>query len=1217
MSSYGEKEMRNAFDRFSLWLLVRYEATADTMKLMCCESIHPTLRHYMLGVVCDRVSGGKEYILLEHYLTKRQFELIPHETRECARNTLWSVLHVPPNTPFTHYLHIANECPVVDAVNPGIKLLKSDDIHLNCLSSIPSVVLSVISVTRNMENALDRNVYDIRFSNGKTIREEIQRSANGVDDIAPSEPYYCLDAQPMNSIKLVELSNDLQMSPKGGAPLGLFLVRQAELKDVERYIKRNCVDRLEDVTADTWFLVSETIPFDTPFVHHATIHEVAHQQDYGILLWQRSRGAPTSIGKYFCNIFWDEYESMPPTPSWLNVLVSNETDGSTTYVRKLASGTRKIDPFRMVRVLQGIELMKVLQQQDLSSIMDKLCAIFGACSDSERFAIARGRMLLIVDHAMEDNGMGVSAQELVAFFNTIGSFSARLTVWIVGNNRLWTHLATNCNQVPIKYAMRQLDEKERKEYLSLLLDERASEDIETIVKKIEENNEKETNPSVIGNVFFLAALGDIINGRKERVGQSYWWIDVMEQYVWENGAPEGSPEMETLEKECYNHFVSRPETFVPISGGGDKLKHRTLIKLLAAQHLVKNPHMIDVEKYRLFGRVLLDLLLFRHSPIAVAVLHKDIDTVKMIQTHSPDALLTTKDSLERNLLHIVHECPDIEQLLLSAGVDIEQRCPQLNNWTPLQMADDRGDWPLLDKLLANGATIPADGLRLHKMPLHELKIVFSDCIGYGCSSLIEWICKHRQDYQISQEDVYCLVVYEEFPQEQLFRLLMLAVNQRLPEREPEPYQFIWYNTALDNAVEDNRYEVAAFLVEQLHFTPTEAFCDLRQRYLESKSNDYVSLYKLCSKGNLTEVIRMIEEKELDPQHDCNGTNLFIEAAGSGNLELVRHLFEQCQFKDRLNETDDHGDTAMSKAMLRGDDAVVRFLFECGAPLEPSMAKTYPGELPEQGIVINTEDFHSLIGLKKDRLEKLDIDYGRVEDGELLLHYYLRYIDEPDECTFRYLLAQYEDVDVRTSADANGETPLHFALRSGNERCVEILLEAGADVHAKSLGDGASSLHFAIYGGIGKPMLTRLIEVYGIDVNTRNNKGRSIAFYMPINRRLCYWLVDHYGLDLNVRDNSGQTILHHQVKKKSFFGRSVIEFLLTVLGIPQISTDNRGRLALHYAVEDGNLRIVRLLLKYRSDLLDIPDGDGLTAIQLAHNGANHSAIKELFDSITTN
>ncbi|KFB51838.1 AGAP004088-PA-like protein [Anopheles sinensis] len=1217
MSSSGDTEMRNAFDQFSLWILVRYEATASTIKLMSCESIHSTLRHFMVGVVYDRVSGLTEYILLEHYLTKRQFELVQEETREYATKTIRSFLNMLPKTVFSHFLHIANGWPALDAINPGIQLLKSDDLDLKYLSSIPSLVLSVISVTRSMENAIDRNVYDIRLSNGKTIREEIQRSAHEVDDTAQREPYYCLDAKPMNSIKLEELANDLHMSAKGGAPLGLFLVRQAELKDVDRYIKRNCVDRLEDVTADTWFLVSETVPFETPFPHHATVHEVAQQPDYGILLWQRSRGGPTSIGKYFCNIFWDEYDSMPPTPSWLNVLVSNETDGSTTYVRKLASVTRKIDPFRMVRVLQGIELMNVLRQQGLTSIMDKLCAIFGACSDSERFSVAQGRLLLIVDHAMEDNGMGVSAQELVAFLNTIGTYSNRLTVWIVGNDRLWTHLATNCNQVPIKHAMRQLNEEERKEYLSLLLDGRASEDIESIVQKLDENNEKETNPSVIGNVFILAALSDTINGRTDLVGQSYWWIDVMEQFVWKNVAPKGSSEIETLEKECYHHFVSRPETFASISGAGDRLKHRTVIKLLAAKHLVKNPHMIDVEKYRLFGRVLLDLLLFRHSPVAVAVLQKDIEAVRTIQINSPDDLLAAKDSLERNLLHVVHECPDIEQMLLSTGVDMEQRCPQLNNWTPLQLADDRGDWRLLDRLLANGATIPADGLRLHKMPLHELKIVFSDCIAYGCSSLIEWICKHRPDYQISQEDVYCLVVHDEFEQEQLFRLLALAVDQRLPEREPEPYQFIWYNTALDSAVEDERYEVATFLVEQLHFTPTEAYYELRQRYLESKSNDYIPLFKQCREGNLSEVIRMIEEKELDPQHDCNGTNLFIEAAGSGNLELVRYLFEHCRFKDRLNETDDHGDAAMSKAMRWGNDAVVRFLFECGASLEPSMAKTYPGELPEEAIVIDTEDFHSLSGLKKDRLEKLDIDYGRVEEGELLIHFYLRYIDEPDECTFRYLLAQYDDVDVRTSAEGNGETPLQIALRNGNERCVEILLEAGADVHAKSLGDGASSLHFAIFGDIGKPMLTRLIEVYGIDVNTRDNKGRSIAFYMPINRSLCYWLIDQYGLDLNARDNSGQTILHHRVKENSFFCRPVIEFLLTVLRIPQISSDNRGRLALHYAVEDGNLKIVRLLLKYRSDLLDVPDDDGLTAIQLAYNGANHTAIKELFESITTN
>uniref|UniRef100_A0A182JAT2 Uncharacterized protein n=1 Tax=Anopheles atroparvus TaxID=41427 RepID=A0A182JAT2_ANOAO len=1223
MSSSGEAELRDAFDRFSLWTLVRHVDTAATVNLIWCGSIQPNLRNYMLAVAIDRDSGGTEHTLLEHYLTKTQYLEVSQRAREDAKRNIGSFLNVPSNTAFVHYVHVTNEQPTVEVNQPGITLLKTADMTVGNRSSIPSHILCAISIAREMEGAHERNVYGMCFSNGKTMRKELLEGLSNVvqcvPDVPPCKPQYCVDALPMNSINLDELAKDLGTSSNGGAPLGLFLVRQGVLDDVKRYLKRNCVDRLEDVTADTWFLVSETVPFDAHFREHASVHEVAQLKDYGVILWQRSRGIPTPIGKYFCNFFWDQYDSVPPAPGWLNVLVSNETDGSTTYMQKLVISTSETDPFRMVAVLQAIEMMDVLRQRN-SSTLDKLCALFGAHTDIERNAVDRGYLLLVVDHAIEDNGMGFPAQELVDFFNMIDKHRThRLKVWVVGNDRLWERIAINCNHGSIKYVMPPLDERGRKECLSLLLNEPIP-DVESVVRCVEKQNSTKVKRGITENVFFLAALADTINGNKqENVTPAYWWIEVLERFVWKHFVPEGSSELATLEEECYNRFVSLPETLTPLPSAGGLFKHRTLVKLLAAKYLVQRPHMIDVETYRLFGHELLDLLLFRHSPVGIAVLQNDIDTVRMWHTNSPDTLLTATDCLQRNLLHVVHESKEIEQLLLSAGVAMEQQCVQLKNWTPLQVADDRGDWPLVDRLLANGAKMPADDLRLHKMTLSELQGVFSDCIRQGCESLIQWICDHRSDYLISQEDVYTMVVMQEFNDQLRFRLLAQAVDQRLPERDPEPYQYIWYNTALDSAVEDDRYDLAAFLVEKLHFPPTESFYAMQKQSLEGNGtelDDYKTLYKVCAEGNMVETKRMIQEKGLDPTQNYGGTNLFIQAAGSGNLELVRFLYELHAFKERLNEEDEHGNTAMSRAMQRGCDGTVHFLYECGAVVNPALTRSYPGELPEDAISIDTEDFGSLITLKKHKLEQLNIDYNRLDDGDLLLHFYIGYVDEPDESTFRYLLAQYADVDIRTSPHRGGITPLHVALKFGNERCAEILIEAGADVHAKSLDEQTSSLHFAIMGGIGKPMLARLIEQYGVDVNTRDQLGRTVAFHLPPDRSFYHWLIHRYGLDVYARDYSGDTILHYQVQKGTFFGRSMIEFLLTVLQISQGLTNNVGRLALHCAVEAANLEIVRLLIKYRPDLVDVPDGQGLTALQLARNGGNRLAIKELLESISS-
>ncbi|XP_053659923.1 uncharacterized protein LOC128708966 [Anopheles marshallii] len=1218
MSSSAElRELRNAFDSFSVWILAHQVTNPNTsISFVHGKNIHRNLRNYMLALISDKKNDVMKLALLEFHLTKAQFELVSKDTREQDIALVLRYWNVASAYSIQHYLYIANEWPALEHAD-GISILNDNDFHLFDLLSLSTNALCMISAAREQCDARNKDVYEITMGNGQTIRETITLLPKSVMNKPPvaclsRKEYYPIDAKPVNGINLHDLCGLLKAC-EGGSPLGLLVVRQAMLKNILLYVKKCCVDRLENVTQDTWFLVSEDIPFETKFPDHETIHELAFVKDYGMVFWLRSRGPPTPISKYFTISCWNEYDSVPPAPCWLNVLVSNVSDGSSTYLQRLAATVRRADPCHLIVQVQAVDVVKVLQQPD-TTVLDKLNAIFGVRNEAERNMLATVQLVLLIDHAIADNGSDGIAQTLVQFLNVIDdSIRQHMTVWIVGDDLLWTRVATNCKHLAMKHSMPKLEEDQWKDCLSRMV-KKSNVNMGQLAESITAGNSRNMGQDLFGNLFILTVLAEAVNGHidsEENGKPSYWWIDALEKYIWKNIALPESKELEELEQYCYERVCMDYSDHTKHFSMRSRIKHRTLQMLLAAKYLAKHSHLIDTANYHRIGYGLLDLMLFRHSSVAIAVLHHDVDTVRQ---STPEELQSIRDCLQRNLLHVVYNSTEIADILLSAGIPFDQQCArQLNNWTPLQVAINRNDWSLVDRLLAKDAKLSSQETKLHGMPVSELAEVFNDCISDNCTTLIEWILNNRSDYQINQQNIFCLSAYEEFDTALLFRLLTIAQEQGLATREP-PYRYIFDNSALDNAVEDDRIELATFLVERLRFEPTDEFLELRARYQQNAQlKQYKKMFELCKAGELTAVRQMIDEVGLDPHYEYDDTNLFIQAASSGNVELVRYLFEAHGFDERLDDCDEHGCSAISQALVNGHQPIVQFLLNHKASVKPSWIKNCPGQLPDDSVEADTEDFLSLIDCRREKLERLTIDYGRYEAGELLLHCYIRYVDEPDEDTFRFLLSRYGNVDVRTDVTSElrlGETPLHIALQNGNKRCRELLIEAGADIHAKSLQHELTSLHYAIMGGADKSFVQRLIEVYGFDVNTRDGRGRTISFYMPLNTEFYCWLIDQYQFDPCASDNNGQTVLHHRVIRNSFFARAEIEYLLKMSQFSQSKTDKRGRFPLHYAVEANNLAIVQLLVKYRSDLHNIPDSDGVTALKIAHN-LNHSTICDFF------
>lgn len=159
------------------------------------------------------------------------------------------------------------------------------------------------------------------------------------------------------------------------------------------------------------------------------------------------------------------------------------------------------------------------------------------------------------------------------------------------------------------------------------------------------------------------------------------------------------------------------------------------------------------------------------------------------------------------------------------------------------------------------------------------------------------------------------------------------------------------------------------------------------------------------------------------------------------------------------------------------------------------------------------------------------------------------------------------------------TPLHRLCQSYHVDRVELLLQQGADVHAKN-SRGHIPLYFAC--SAGNIEIVKLLLQYGSATETNEPQWSALhQLYdtRPKNCTAIFKLLLLHGADVNRQDTHGDTLLHK-------FSR------------------------------EGNITYVRLLLKYGANI-DAPDRDGYTPLWryckynpdvarvLAENGADCS------------
>lgn len=166
----------------------------------------------------------------------------------------------------------------------------------------------------------------------------------------------------------------------------------------------------------------------------------------------------------------------------------------------------------------------------------------------------------------------------------------------------------------------------------------------------------------------------------------------------------------------------------------------------------------------------------------------------------------------------------------------------------------------------------------------------------------------------------------------------------------------------------------------------------------------------------------------------------------------------------------------------------------------------------------------------------------------------------------------EDPALANTRDDAYLSMLHLAVNKGNEKIVTALLDAGAEIN---IGDpnGDTPLHLAVEKGATK--LVSLLVSRGAEVNIHDTVGRS-ALYVAIMKKsvaLADFLLKN-GTDVTTPDPDALTPLHFAADNGQ---AKIVTLILNQPGVDVDAADTQGATALFHAARQGYKDVVTALL----------------------------------------
>ncbi|XP_022936563.1 potassium channel AKT1-like [Cucurbita moschata] len=239
-------------------------------------------------------------------------------------------------------------------------------------------------------------------------------------------------------------------------------------------------------------------------------------------------------------------------------------------------------------------------------------------------------------------------------------------------------------------------------------------------------------------------------------------------------------------------------------------------------------------------------------------------------------------------------------------------------------------------------------------------------------------------------------------------------------------------------------------------------------------------------------------------------------------------------------------------------------------------------------------------LRLNRSSFFNLVQASVGDGTIIMNNLLKHLKEVKDPMMEEILQETEQSLIR----AGMEMPLnlYFAASSGDDLLLHQLLKRGSNPNEVDEGSGKTALHIAAAKG-NEHCVVLLLE-YGADPNRRDFEG-SLPLWQAIqgnHEPIVKLLIDN-GADISSGDVAQFACTAAEQNNIDML-KSIIE-----CGGDVTLPRSNGTTALHTAVCEGNSEMVKFLLEHGADI-DKADVHGWTPRALAdHQG--HEEIKELF------
>ncbi|KEF53021.1 uncharacterized protein A1O9_10929 [Exophiala aquamarina CBS 119918] len=341
------------------------------------------------------------------------------------------------------------------------------------------------------------------------------------------------------------------------------------------------------------------------------------------------------------------------------------------------------------------------------------------------------------------------------------------------------------------------------------------------------------------------------------------------------------------------------------------------------------------------------------------------------------------------------------------------------------------------------------------------------------------------------------------------------------------------------------------------------------------------------------------------EKDSDGMSPLSWAAAQGNVAVAKTLIRNPDVD--VNSQDDQGQTPLSRASEEGQDAVVKLLLDCNradinsrdtrdmTPLAWAVSRqhvtttklllgaiTSPNTVDDEGqsvlsTAIESRNENIILQLL---VAGADVDVGHTTLCETLLwgahqgHWQLvKTLLEKSSMT-----SKPSDILPRGLLDK--------AAEDGQEDVVHMLVESGTDDRHWNL-QRSTALWLAAENGY-RSIMQILIKA-GADVEAKNESGRTLLQEALENQdKVMVEFLVRNGANIDAANDRGETLLESTVKRND---RDMVK-LLANQGV-----NVRENMALHWAVENRKIEMVRLLLQLGARI-NRKDNSGKTALHLS-------------------